>query len=51
MKNIYPDETYEERNVLSQYDRPASLRAAGYFLFSFIKRVSVERPFHRDLFT
>lgn len=33
MKNIYQDETYEGRNVLSQYDRPGSSRGADIFFF------------------
>jgi len=49
MKNIYPDETYEGRNVLSQYDRPAS-PGGEYFLSSFIKRISESARFSVRLF-
>lgn len=40
MKNIYPDETYEGRNVLNQFNRLSSPRVAGIFFFFFIKRIS-----------
>jgi len=50
MKNIYPDETYEGRNVLSQYDRLAS-PGGGYFLSSFIKRISESVVFRAFVFT
>lgn len=33
MKNIHQDETYEGRNVLSQYDRPGSSRGTSIFFF------------------
>lgn len=34
MKNIHQEETYEGRNVLSQYDRPDSSRDMRIFFFS-----------------
>lgn len=44
MKNIHLEETYEGRNVLSQYDRPDFSRSTNLF-FLLCKRVYQKKIF------